>query len=272
MENLTAMLCWLEVGCTGLERVGRKSNTPLQRSMLLLASTDFWSWLCLVLPLGFSVCSFPFCSFWLGSSDAVDSSSWCGACELHLARSQSDVVLLLFNSNFAPLDGTGTLGNVCFSFLCVDDLRALAPMVGRSIAFTGPWLLTFWFWIFPFVRWFQLLSCDPFSMKFVIGRRFDSLLSLTSCGLFFWVLLWPGFSLFGNLEWFLHSWSWFIGSRLSIQFCCPFNRQSCVRIWFISTRNSIPSIFNTILLGLACASHAEQRKKDLLTTARQCKR
>jgi hypothetical protein len=31
----------------------------------------------------------------------------------------------------------------------------------------------------------SLRSRDRFSMKFVIGRRFDSLLSLTSCGSFF---------------------------------------------------------------------------------------
>ena len=50
MKNPTAMLCWLEVGCVGLERLGG-ANTPLQCSMLRFASTDFWSWCVLYFPL-----------------------------------------------------------------------------------------------------------------------------------------------------------------------------------------------------------------------------
>jgi hypothetical protein len=35
-----------------------------------------------------------------------------------------------------------------------------------------------------------------------------------------------------------------------------------VRARFSSTRNSVPSIFVAIPLGLACASRAERRKED----------
>jgi hypothetical protein len=44
---------------------------------------------------------------------------------------------------------------------------------------------SFWFRIVPFLRWFLLLSRDRFLVKFIIGRRFDSLLFPTSCGSFF---------------------------------------------------------------------------------------
>ena len=162
---------------------------------------------------------------------------------------------------------TGTLGNACFSFLCIDDSRTLPPIVGCPITLAGPCASV----LVPDRSIREMISTAIAIARSLCGEVRDwTSIQFPSLPDILWIILLNSSSAWLFALWRLRTTSPFLvlvhrfTSLNSILFSVRSSilvRRSCVCIRIFSTHTWIPSIFNAILLGLACASRAEQRKR-----------